>query len=79
MRKKEKKQVITFPSTTSAMAFESAAQAARQPGRLVPVPHSIKAGCGMCWICPLSEGEMVLSFAREAALLYEGVYTEMMF
>ncbi len=79
MRKKELKQVITFPSTTAAMAFESAARANDQPGRLVPVPHTIKAGCGMCWICPVQEGEKVQRFMQQAKLIFEGVYVEMMF
>ncbi len=79
MRKKVLKQVITFPSTTAAMAFESAARAVNLPGRLVPVPHTIKAGCGMCWICPIAEWQCVDTFIHLNNLAFEGVYVEMMY
>ena len=54
MRKKEERFVVTFATTTGAMAMERACQAAGLPGRLIPVPRSITAGCGMCWSAPPS-------------------------
>ena len=38
MRKKEERFVVTFATTTGAMAMERACQAAGLPGRLIPVP-----------------------------------------
>ena len=52
MRKKEERFVVTFATTTGAMAMERACQPAGLPGRLIPVPRSITAGCGMCWSAP---------------------------
>ena len=54
MRKKEERFVVTFATTTGAMAMERACRTAGLPGRLIPVPRSITAGCGMCWSAPPS-------------------------
>ena len=49
MRAKELKLIVTFHTTTAAMAMEKACAAAGIPGRLIPVPREITAGCGMSW------------------------------
>ena len=49
MRKKELKLVITFHTTTDAMAMEKACKEQNAPGRLIPVPRAISAGCGLAW------------------------------
>ena len=54
MRKKEERFVVTFSTTTGAMSMERACRTAGLPGRLIPVPRSITAGCGMCWSAPPS-------------------------
>lgn len=48
MRKKEERFVVTFATTTGAMAMERACQAAGLPGRLIPVPRSITARLPGC-------------------------------
>ena len=55
MRPKRLWLVVTFPSTTAAMAMESYCQKNGVPGRLIPVPTSITAECGMCWRAPVEE------------------------
>ena len=52
VREKTKKLVATFSTTSGAMAMEKACRAKKVPGRLIPVPRSITAGCGMCWMAP---------------------------
>lgn len=47
MRKKELKLVVTFHTTADAMAMEKACKAEEVPGRLIPVPRVISAGCGL--------------------------------
>lgn len=42
MRKKELKLVVTFHTTTDAMAMEKACKEAGAPGRLIPVPREIR-------------------------------------
>lgn len=64
MIKKEKKLVITFYTTTEAMAMEQACKKAMAPGRLIPVPRSISAGCGLAW-CAETGSEEVLSQIME--------------
>ena len=44
MRKKELKLVVTFHTTTDAMAMEKACKEAGAPGRLIPVPREIDFG-----------------------------------
>ena len=41
--------VITFYTTTDAMAMEHTCKCAGADGRLIPVPRSITAGCGLAW------------------------------
>ncbi|MBQ4577781.1 MAG: DUF3343 domain-containing protein [Clostridia bacterium] len=52
MRIKSLKLIVTFHTTTAAMSMESACGRAGLPGRLIPVPREITAGCGMAWCAP---------------------------
>ena len=54
MRKKTMKLVITFHTT-----MEEFCQKEELPGRLIPLPGVVSAGCGLCW-CTLPEKEKVL-------------------
>lgn len=54
MRKKELKLVVTFHTTADAMAMEKLCREQQVPGRLIPVPRAISAGCGLAW-CALTE------------------------
>lgn len=59
MRKKEWKMVITFHTTTEAIALETACTEEGIPGRLIPVPRQISSGCGLSWAMPAEwEGNM---------------------
>ena len=49
MRQKEWKLVITFHTTADAIAFEKACKSNGKPGRMIPVPREISAGCGLAW------------------------------
>ena len=52
MRKKECRIVMTFHTTTEAMAAEKKFQQQKIPGRMIPVPREITAGCGLAWSAP---------------------------
>lgn len=41
--------VLTFSTTTQAMAMEKRCGENKIPGRLIPVPREITAGCGLAW------------------------------
>ena len=49
MRKKTPKAVVTFASTSDAMAVEAAARETGLPGRMIPIPSEVSAGCGLAW------------------------------
>lgn len=49
MLKKKPALIITFATTTQAMAMEKFCFQQNLPGRLIPVPREITAGCGLSW------------------------------
>ena len=53
MISQEKRLIITFRCTTDAIAMEKSCKATGAPGRLIPVPRSISASCGLSWCAPL--------------------------
>lgn len=52
MLKKTLSLIITFDATAQAMAAEKLFMARGLPGRLIPVPREITAGCGLAWKAP---------------------------
>ncbi len=62
MRKKEMRLIVTFHTTTDAMAMEKLCKQNSISGRLIPVPGSVSAGCGMCWCTNLQEKEKICNF-----------------
>ncbi len=52
MRAKQPRLIVTFHTTTAAMAMEKYCMAEGVPGRLIPVPRAITASCGMSWSAP---------------------------
>ncbi len=47
MRKKERRLVVTFHTAADAMEMEQACRQQNVPGRLIPLPREISAGCGV--------------------------------
>ena len=74
MRKKTKQLVITFSTTTAAMAMEKRAQEMGISGRLIPRPSEISAGCGLSWKTKPEEKEKMLVFLEEEKLKWEAMY-----
>ena len=68
MRAKELKLIVTFHTTTAAMAMEKACAAAGIPGRLIPVPREITAGCGLSWKALPEEQELLISALTQAGM-----------
>lgn len=44
------------------------------PGRLVPIPREITAGCGLAWMSEPDREQAIRSFFTEEALLFENSY-----
>lgn len=68
MREKIPALIITFPTTTAAMAAEQFCAEHRLPGRLIPVPREITAGCGLAWKAAPEEEEPLTQAFRAGAL-----------
>lgn len=41
--------VVTFQETTMALYMEKVCLKDHKPGRLIPLPKTIDAGCGLAW------------------------------
>lgn len=74
MREKREMGIVTFPTTTAAMAMECAAHACGVQGRLIPVPRTIRAGCGMCWAFPPEMRTEVEEMVIAKHLMIDGIY-----
>lgn len=55
MRVKKPTLVITFPTTVAALGWEQQCMERGVPGRLIPVPVTITADCGLAWAMPPQE------------------------
>ena len=49
MRAKQPYIVLSFGSTVAAMAWEKHCAEKTIPGRLIPLPRELSAGCGLAW------------------------------
>ncbi|HJD32975.1 MAG TPA: DUF3343 domain-containing protein [Candidatus Mediterraneibacter tabaqchaliae] len=74
MREKELRLVVTFHTTADAMAMEKACREQDVPGRLIPVPRSVSAGCGLAWCAPLTDREKLCTVMEEQGIGPEGLH-----
>lgn len=74
MRARSEKCVVTFRTTSGAMAMEAACKEVGLPGRLIPVPRSVTAGCGLCWAAPPEKREALEELVMERRLDVDGIY-----
>lgn len=70
----EKRLIITFRCTTDAIAMEKSCKTAGAPGRLIPVPRSISASCGLSWCADINSRSALEKLLQEQALEPEGIY-----
>lgn len=66
---KTKSLVISFDSTYEAMKMQSVAEKLHLPGRIIPTPQRISAGCGMAWLAPVEAQEGILKAMEEHGVL----------
>lgn len=74
MRKKALKLVIAFHTTADAMAMEKICKETGTPGRLIPVPRVISAGCGLAWCTELENREQITAILLEAGIEEEDLH-----
>ena len=73
MRKKVRKLVITFRTTTESMAMEKLCKENGAKGRMIPVPREISAGCGLAWAADPEEKKNLLALMEKENLQAEGM------
>lgn len=66
--------VVTFDATAAAMAAEKYCLERGVPGRLIPVPREITAGCGLAWKAEVGQEEAVTAALEAAGIEYSGVH-----
>ena len=71
MRLKRPRLIVTFHTTTAAMSMELACTKAGLPGRLIPVPREITAGCGLSWKARPEEQELLVTALAGAGMKWE--------
>ena len=71
MLKKKPTLIITFATTTQAMAREKFCAQQGLPGRLIPVPREITAGCGLSWKAAPEDKEKLITALTEAGMKWE--------
>lgn len=74
MRKKELKLVVTFHTTADAMAMEKACKENGTPGRIIPVPRVISAGCGLSWCAALEARDEIAAMMKKAGIKEEEMH-----
>ena len=65
--------VLTFPTTSAAMACEELCQARGLPGRMIPVPGQISAGCGLAWKAVPEDRDALTRALARAGVATSGV------
>lgn len=73
MREEQQRILILFPTTASAMAMERFLKDQGLPGRLIPVPGEIRAGCGLAWMAPQAEKERLTAAMKAAGLTWDEI------
>ena len=71
MLKKRPTLILTFATTTQAMAVEKFCAQQNLPGRLIPVPREITAGCGLSWKALPEEMEPLISALEKAEMKWD--------
>lgn len=78
MREKQLRLIVTFNTTTGAMAMEKACKNGNIPGRLIPVPRQISAGCGLSWLCNKEDKVRIKKLMENKNLDFQNMHEIMM-
>lgn len=74
MREKQLRFVATFSTTTAAMEMERWCLENNIPGRQIPTPRQITAGCGLAWSAPPEAEPSVLQVAAAGSIALAATY-----
>ena len=73
MRQKQLKLIITFHTTTCAMAMEKQCRLNDIRGRIIPVPRAISAGCGLAWMAEIEDEAMLIAQMEASDIAYSAI------
>lgn len=73
-RQKKETLILSFENTTQAMAVEKYCMTNGLPGRIIPIPREITAGCGLAWKAQPEDEEVLLKGLAEGNLSWDGKY-----
>lgn len=65
--------VVTFPTTAAAMSCEECCGRRGLPGRMIPVPGEVSAGCGLAWKAAPGDREALAAALEEEGVTVEGM------
>ena len=71
---KTEKLVITFFTATAAMGMERVCKENGADGRLIPVPGSISADCGLAWCAKNESEDALLALMVQYKITPQGIY-----
>ena len=74
MIRQTEKLVITFYTTTAAMAMEKICKESGADGRLISVPGSISADCGLAWYAKNESEDALLDLMVRHNITPQGIY-----
>ena len=74
--KKRKKLLVVFPTTTDAMHMQQAATANDISGRMIPLPGTIEAGCGLAWCTDPEQKEKLMALTEKFGIHTQGFYEQ---
>ena len=78
MREKKQWLIVTFYTTSAAMAAEKACEQAGLPGRIIPVPREITSDCGLGWRTEPENRERTETLFQSLALETDGYHVCML-
>ena len=73
-RQKKPALVVTFDTTSQAMAAEALFQDAGLPGRMIPIPSQITAGGGLAWKALPEERDALCAALDGAGIAHGGCF-----
>lgn len=74
MRQKKPTLIITFATTTQAMAMEKFCAEQGLPGRIIPVPREITAGCGLSWKADPSQKDQLEAALKNSDMKWQEMH-----
>lgn len=74
MREKTARVIITFHTTSQAMAMEKICKQEQIPGRIIPIPREISAGCGFAFSAPPESREQLKRMIEAKKIDIDNIY-----